>query len=233
MALLSIVQDSCDIIGIPRPSTVAAATNTLTRQMFSMVNEIGRELTDAAPWQALTREKTHTTLAAELQGTIASLMPGFHHKFYDTAWNRTQIHFMGNPASARGWQALKARSVSGPYYDWRYRQGNVYFYPTPTAGETVAWEYLTTYWCQSSGATDQSAFAADTDVGVLDERLIKLGLIWRYKASKGLPYAEDFRIYESAKDTAIANDGGMAVLRDGCMNDSTFPVNMAEGSWNI
>lgn len=233
MTLLSIVQQTCDSVGITRPTAVASSTNTGTRQLFALLNEVGRELTDAAPWQALVREKTHTTVATQSQGAITTLMPGYHHKFYDTMWNRTNQHFLGNPTSPRGWQAMQARSVSGPYYDWRHRQGNIYFYPTPTAGETVAWEYLTTYWCQSSAAADQSAFATDTDVGVLDERLLKLGLIYMYKAAKGLPYLEDQRNYERAKDTAIANDGGMAVLRDQYFNDSTFPVNMAEGNWNI
>jgi hypothetical protein len=46
-------------------------------------------------------------------------------------------------------------------------------------------EYQSTYFCQSSAGADQSAWAADTDVGVLDENLMELGVIWRFKKKNG------------------------------------------------
>ena len=39
---------------------------------------------------------------------------------------------------------------------------------------------------------------ADGDSFVLDERLLKLGMIWQWKANKGSPYAEDMATYGDA-----------------------------------
>lgn len=39
-------------------------------------------------------------------------------------------------------------------------------------------------------------FTADTDVALIDEKLLTTGLEWRWLKSKGLDYAEEFRRYE-------------------------------------
>lgn len=48
----------------------------------------------------------------------------------------------------------------------------------------------------SSGRGD--AFMNDGDTFVLDERLLRLGMTWQWKALKGSPYAEDMSNYETA-----------------------------------
>ena len=47
----------------------------------------------------------------------------------------------------------------------------------------------------------------DDDYPLLDSNLITLGVIWRWKKSKGLEYAEDFDTYEAAVSDAMARDG--------------------------
>jgi hypothetical protein len=87
------------------------------------------------------------------------------------------------------------------------RGGAIYITPTPTAGDTVAYEYVSTKWCQSSGGTAQTEWAADTDTSKLDEALHVLDLIWRFKQAKGLEYAADLAAFERRVTDKLMRDG--------------------------
>ncbi len=109
----------------------------------------------------------------------------------------------------------------------------VRFIPVPTAGHTVAFDYMSNLWCQSSGLVAQSAWAADTDTGILDEDLMCLGLHWRWLRSKGLAYAEQFNEYERQVNDAMARDGGHAWLNmSGYRYHRSSPF-VQEGSWSL
>lgn len=76
----------------------------------------------------------------------------------------------------------------------------------------------------SSGGTTKETFTADTDVFRLNERLLKLGMIWRWKADKGVPYDEHIEDYETLKAQDIARDSGSTVLRVGSARHSSDTV---------
>jgi len=62
------------------------------------------------------------------------------------------------------------------------------------------------------GAGD--AFMADGDTFLLDERLLKLGMIWQWKAQKGSPYAEDMGSYSDALANAMGRDQPAPIIID-------------------
>jgi hypothetical protein len=174
MTLLTIVQNSCDIIGLTRPTVVIASQDQNVRTLLALAQVEGRELLDRYSWPATQIEKTHTSLAAELQGVMTALAPGFSYITSGTFWDRTLTQPVTGPLSPIEWQALKARTATGPYSSYRLFGGNLYAYPAPSAGNTWVFEYQSTYFCQSSAGANQSAWAVDTDVGVLDENLMEL-----------------------------------------------------------
>jgi hypothetical protein len=196
MTLLTIVQNSCDIIGLTRPTVVIASQDQNVRTLLALAQVEGRELLDRYSWPATQIEKTHTSLAAEVQGVMTTLAPGFSYITSGTFWDRTLTQPVTGPLSPIEWQALKARTATGPYPSYRLFGGKLYAYPAPAAGNTWVFEYQSTYFCQSSAGANQSAWAVDTDVGVLDENLMELGIVWRFKKKNGLDYSEDFRSYE-------------------------------------
>ena len=67
-------------------------------------------------------------------------------------------------------------------------------------------------WCKSAGGVAPGAWAADSDTGILDEYLIKLGLRWRVLRRLGMSYADELDEYERALTKALAHDGGAAIL---------------------
>ena len=231
MTLLTIVQNSCDIIGLTRPSVVIASQDQNVRTLLALAQVEGRELLDRYSWPATQIEKTHTSLAAELQGVMTTLAPGFSYITSGTFWDRTLTQPLTGPLSPIEWQALKARTATGPYPSYRLFGGKLYAYPAPAAGNTWVFEYQSTYFCQSSAGANQSAWAVDTDVGVLDENLMELGIIWRFKKKNGLDYSEDFRSYEQKLANETSRAGGRRVLEMSGIGSAPRGVYVSEGSW--
>jgi hypothetical protein len=56
------------------------------------------------------------------------------------------------------------------------------------------------------------AFMADGDSFALDERILKLGMIWQWKAQKGSPYAEDMGTYGDALTSAMGRDSPAPII---------------------
>lgn len=231
MTLLTIVQNSCDIIGLTRPSVVITSQDQNVRTLLALAQVEGRELLDRYSWPATQIEKTHTSLAAELQGVMTTLAPGFSYITSGTFWDRTLTQPVTGPLSPIEWQALKARTATGPYPSYRLFGGKLYAYPAPSAGNTWVFEYQSTYFCQSSAGANQSAWAVDTDVGVLDENLMELGVVWRFKKKNGLDYSEDFRSYEQKLANETSRAGGRRVLDMTGMGSAARGVYVPEGSW--
>jgi hypothetical protein len=200
------IQNAARECGVTVPNTVIGNTDENVVRLVSWANVEGRKLRARTRWPALRVEATFTSLAAELQGTLASIVTSsytFDHIIPDTMFNRsTQQKIVG--ITPKDYQALKASSAAGPFPNFYIRGASLYLYPTPTAGHTYAFEFVDKSFCQSSGGTRQTKWTADTDTGLLDEDLMELGVIWRWKKSNGLDYGEDFNTYEEEVGLAVS-----------------------------
>ena len=80
----------------------------------------------------------------------------------------------------------------------------------PDAVYAIHYTYASTDLVRNAaGNTFYSAYGTtDTDVALIDEDLITMGLKWRFLRQKGLPYSEEFGDYERAAQRAMARDGG-------------------------
>lgn len=234
MSLLSIVQDAADELGIPRPATVMTNTSLEVRRLLRLSNKGGRSLAqrDNFPWEELIREATHTTLAAEEQGLLAAIAPGFRFIVNDTLWDRTLQRGVPGPLTPQRWQAWKASAVAGPWPCFRIKQKKLFLLPAPAAGRTLAFEYMSNLWCQSAGGTGQTAWTLDTDTGVFDEELLTLDVVWRFKRSVGRDYSEEFNDFEMQVANRMAANGGRSRLSLGgeSMEGPTVPT-VPEGNW--
>jgi hypothetical protein len=233
VTLATILNSVCDEIGIGRPTTYFGNTDPTARQLVALAQTECEDLMSRTRWENLIREATHTTLAAESQGAIATIAPGFRSFIARTQWNRTRQWPLGGPDSPQMWQTRQATVNTGVFNNFRLRGGLLMITPAPPAGETIAFEYNSEYFCESGAGTDQTAWTADTDVPLLTARLIKWGLIWRFRKAKGLDYGEDFRLYEERVVDAIAQDGSAPVLDMSDPVDYVPQIVAPEGSWNI
>jgi hypothetical protein len=220
MSLLSIVQDASDRLGLTRPSTVVTSSDENARVLLGMAQEEGKTLYDRHTWQVLQTEYTFPTVAA----TVSYALPSdFDQIIKDTVFNRTRRRRMVGDLSPSQWQETQASLVTMVNPAFRIRGSLFYISPTPTSAETVAYEYMSKNWCQSAALAGQAAWAADTDTGILNEELMTLGVVWRFKSKKGLDYAEDMANYEIAVNKAITKDGARVTIDTSCTEGDRVP----------
>jgi hypothetical protein len=235
VSLLTIIQTVCDDIGLPRPTAVMSSSDRQIRQLLAIANREGKELAIRHQWSTMMPEAVHTTVAAELQGVMTTIAPGYKSLIAESIWDRTQNRPIF-PLSSNDWQQLKSSGITGPYPQFRIWQGNLYAFPVPSAGNTWAFEYLSKNWCiDSTGVTTRSAWAADSDTGILDEDLMQFGIMWRWLKRKGMDYSEDFRSYEAMVQDAITKDVPKKRLNMGGNRLTSSPpdAQTPEGSWSI
>jgi hypothetical protein len=94
---------------------------------------------------------------------------------------------------------------------WIIIAGELQFYPAPVGN--AQYPYISNLIARSDALVEQTGFTADTDTFVLDERLLTLGLIWRWSSQKNVDYSEHLATYEMALSQAQARDRGARVIR--------------------
>lgn len=238
MSFLTIIQRACPLINETKPNSVIGTTTRSLLTLIEIAQEEGEDLAHRHDWQRLTKEKTFSSAATESQGAVTTLIGSdFDHIKNDTVWNRTRNRRIW-PINEMQWQALQSNAISGPDEFFRIRANLFIVYPTMTASQTVALEYVSKNWCESSGGTGQAAWAADTDVGVLDEQLMQAGIVWRWKRRFGKPdWETDREIYEKRVANAIARDGAPQRLNLSGPNPIARLLigtsSVPEGSWTL
>ena len=235
MTLLTICQDAAKLIGITAPHAVTSSTDTSVLQLNAVANQEGRALVDRYMWQALVKEGSHTTLAAESQGTMVSIASDFGRFSNNTMWNRTTDRTYYGPLSGSQWQRIMAIVSSGVTNYFRIRGNALLFHPTPPAGESVKFEYVSRFWVDESGGVvaDADKFTGDAQTSVISEELITLGVVWRFLKIKGLPYDQQFMEYQSRVQELTQTDGARPILRMGGPNFASMPVNEPEGNFGL
>ncbi len=219
MTLLTIVSDACDRMGLTRPTSVTTSSDQNVRVLLGLAQEEGKSLAKRHDWQVLQAEHTFATVDATASYALPS---GFRYIIKDTVFNRTSRRRMVGDLTPDQWQQTQASLVTRVNPAFRIRTNLFYISPTPTAAETIAYEYLSKNWCQSN-AVAQSAWTLDSDTGILDEDLMILGIIWRFRAAKGLDYAESMQTYEMEVNKAIMNDGARTRIDTSCMETDRVP----------
>lgn len=234
MTLKTMANAAQDILSLPRSSVVASSTDQNVRTLLQLANQEGRELSRRHAWNKLVKEKTFTATADDVQtGAVPSDMQMF---IQDSMFNRTNVRRVTGPMSPEEWQAQQALSVSVLTDAFRFRGGDILITPTPAGTETYAFEYVSDQWCESSGGTGQSAWTADDDTGVLDENLMLLGIVWRFRKARGLDYAEEMASYEKEVVQAIMRDGSRRTINysfDDSLYDHAKPPLVIEGGWDL
>ncbi|MBR8409828.1 hypothetical protein [Burkholderia cenocepacia] len=135
------------------------------------------------------------------------------HFIQHTGWDRSFRWQLVGPLSPQEWQVLKSGiSPTGPRLRFRIMGGKIFVNPVPASLDNLVLEYYSTGWCQSSTGTPQTAWAADTDTPVLQDRLFILGMIARWLNRKGFDSSTAQKDYEDAVDAAIGRAGGSRVL---------------------
>ena len=220
MSLLTIVQNAADIIGVDRPASVVSNADPQLRTMHALLNRAGRNLvklrnTWGGGWSVLEREHIFTTVGGQAEYDLPF---DFGELIADTVWDRSNFFEARGPLSPQLWQQVKSGLLASAALRKRYRikrssTGMIkkfFIDPTPQAsGEELVIEYLSERWVRDQAGSElRTGFEADDDIALLDEDLLEMDLIWRFKQAKGLSYAAEIAEFEMERDKRMANDGG-------------------------
>lgn len=211
MSLLTICQDAAEEVGFDAPSTIIGNTDPTAIRLLRLAHRTGSVIAKKN-WDLLIKEYTFNTSASEPQYDLPS---DYRSMVNRTMYNQTtdQPLFKISPD---GWAYEKTMST-GAYED-RFRLfGNdtspsigrrFTIHPTPTAVETIYYQYYSENWLtDSGGTTERSAFVTDNDLVIFDEEMFTMGVIWRLLKSLGQPYLEERTEYDRQMEICMAQDG--------------------------
>ena len=218
MTCLTLVQTACKRLALTVPTAVFMSLDPQVMQMLALANEEGQTLAEMTNWQALAKQGTFTTVATEIQGAMSTIAPGCKFIVNDTIWNLSLRFPVFGPLAAQMWAQQKAMFYQGPWNQYRVFDDQIHFVPTPPAGQNCQFEYVTQNWT-ASGFTE---FQSDTDTSLLDENIMVMGLIWRFKQAKGIDFSSYLTKYQRRVADLIARETPKPILN---MNTNEFGYN--------
>jgi hypothetical protein len=233
MALLDLIQDVSKTMGMPSPTVVMTSADTRVLELLIMADTTGKALTRRYEWQELVKTSTFTTTGTIDQGFLTgSIATDFGYFINQTFWNRTLTEPILGPVTPQRWQADLSGLMTSPPYEFVVQADKLFIGPTALdSGDTCVFNYSSKNWCESAAGVGQDNFAADTDVTLIPQELFKLDLIWRWRQSKGLAYAEDLETAEDQIESYIGQNTGRRVLFIGGGAIYYTDGNIPGGNW--
>lgn len=235
MSLLTLVQNASLSLGLSSPSAVIGVT--AQQQMLALAQLEGQDLRSRGQWSVLKRTNSFTlSTASTSQGAFNSTVVtagDFDYMLGDTFWNLDLRQMVWGPLDEIAEQQLIAIGVAGPFQQWTDRGGILYVYPQPSSADDCSFDYMSTFYAKASGGTLKAAFTLDTDLCVLPESIMTLGLIWRWKRANGLDYSQEFNIYEKRIQDALAREAtGKRIAMD-APHYPPYGIIVPPGSWPL
>jgi len=207
LSLLTALNDAQRLLSLSVTSQIVADGQETQNLLYALAKEEVEECANDRDWPILRRTQSFTTTLASLQ--TSGKASDYDRAIADTFWNTTRDYKVYGPLSDQEWAIANGAAVtSATWQNAMFRYDGLHIFPVPTVAETVTYEYIiNTPWETSVGAALTSP-TADNDVSKFGDRLLKLGVVWRYKQAKGRDYAEDLRNYEMAKNAAWEKQRG-------------------------
>ena len=214
MTVLTVVKDVCAAVGVMVPSTVFGGINSnrTMQEMVALANEMAQRISyDLRDWTALRAIGTFTGTGVQTDFPLPAnykRMP-VDANVWSSTNTMTPLRFI--PA-ADEWMQRRLRGYTESLGEWTMMGGNMLIQPAVANGATVTFPYLDKNCVRLAAGGYGDSFIADGDSFRLDERLLKLGMIWQWMANKGSPYAEPMGTYSDAIANAMGHDAPAPII---------------------
>lgn len=219
MSILSVVQDAAPKLGIARPTQLIADTGSTSLELQATLAEVAAMIRDRYDWEVFKSLGTFTgdgvvlvfNKPADYERMIVNgeLWPSSSP--FTPLTHITDSNLWLGMVTQSMISVVGAWTILGDQFQIRMGGSSV---PLPLA-TTVSFYYITDKQFADNSGVAKAAISADNDVFRLDERLLKLGLIYRWKEDKGRPFAADEARFEDALAIAIGNNKGPKILHLG------------------
>jgi hypothetical protein len=221
MTIQSVIKEVCSFVGV-RPPQGSVIQNPLVDrtswEFVNLANEMAQRIGyDTRDWTTLRK-----LCIFPGDGVVASFsMPSDYQRMLLTSnvWRSsnvtTPLSFIPDPDE---WTRKEMQGHTIPTGEWIITGDEMFIRPTLAAGETAKFWYLRNTPVRLNSGGFGKEFVNDADAFVLQERLLKLAMIWQWKAHKGATYAEDLANYEDALAKVAGADKPSPILVDGPVN---------------
>lgn len=211
MTVLTACQEAATELNEPQPSSVFSG-DLFARELALQANRAAVAIAKAHDWRNLMALQTMTG-----DGSTTSFALPDDYDRMPVKGNVLTSQFASGLRRARDldeWLDFQLRPFVGTPGSWIVLNGAMQVLPAIGTGVTAKFYYVKNTIVTSSG-TAKTSFTADTDTFNLSERLLSLGIVWRWRAQKKMEYAEDMKNFEIALSEEVATDKGSRVLTVG------------------
>lgn len=213
MTALSAIQNATTVIGLGVPNGVFSSTEREHVELVDVANDMAERISNAHEWQVLT---TLATITGDGVTEDWDLPVDYNRMLTKSQlWSSSLSTPLSHISDIDEWLGLEVQTFTYVVNAWCMFGGKIHIKPALPVGVTVKYYYQTNLIVVQNGGDEKVAFSADTDAFKLDEQLLRLGIIYQWRANKGLPYAEDMANYEDRKEKLISRDKGSRMLRLG------------------
>lgn len=214
MAILAALQSAAIRLIGRKPATFygAGAGMAFELEIADLVNEVAQDIAKYRDWQALIRLATVT---GDGTTTEFDLPDDYDRQLQNAEIQQVDGWFWGfrHFGDINGFVSAEARGFQPYPGGWIIYGDKLRFSPVTPADQVATYPYITKNWAVSAGGTVKAAFDSDTDTFALPERLLTLGLVWRWRENKRLDSTGDMEAFTKALDEYAAKDGGSRIIR--------------------
>ena len=144
MSLLTVVQNTCAVVGVTSPQAVVAniTANRTMQEMLALANEMAQRIAyDSRDWQKLILTNVFTG-----DGVTTSFpMPANYKRMLlnSNVWSSANtLQPMTFISDADEWMQRRASNWSSPVGEWTILGGKMLFWPALGVGATASFAYL-------------------------------------------------------------------------------------------
>lgn len=187
-----IMMNVMNVIGLTPPAGFIGTTDVTVTQMVALFNEAGKDMASSFDWQMLHKE---WTLVADGVNSAFDL-PADWGGFVDSAgWDNTQRWPALGSISPQIWRMLKSRVSGGSWAAviYKVQASQIVFFNKPVLNETFVFDYYGRGWLRATADPSivYDNLQADSDICLLDSRLMESFLKLRWKGNKGFDTTND------------------------------------------
>lgn len=213
MTVLNALQSAAIRLIGQRPAVFFSSQQVFEMEMVDLLNDVAADICKSADWRALTRLQTY---AGDGQ-TEAFDLPGDYDRMpvVQDIHSGTWRQWRWAPAkSLDQWLDYKTFASVTPGM-WIMLGGRIHFYPAIPQGEVAQFYYISKNYARDQNGALKGRFDDDNDEFLLPERLLTLGLVWRWREQKRLDATAEQENFLKAFSEISGREKGSRVVRMG------------------
>lgn len=236
MSVLDVCMEVARKVGIKVPTTVFGSVERTQQSLGDLANEMASQICfdSGHDWGLL---KTVATITGDGTTTQHSLPSDYRRMIKKaTLWpSSTPYTTLTHVPDRDTWLGYDEQTFVPLLGYWSIFGGYMNVKPAIASAETVKYIYLSNLVVAPVSGSNKTKFTVDTDTFRLtqqgdtevNERLLRLAMIWKWKADHSQAFAEDLADFELAKAQMILEDKGSNILTLNTRSAPLFGHNLA------